>query len=139
MEKEYRQEIRRKQEKQLKEKEQLAERARRAKSRQVVIGPQGKNKLFVLNLLDNCPQCGEEVESSQELREGHLASCNDKSKIAAYARQLKEEKEKSEKKRKLKEAQDEVQNAQSWDYLGGRTTDLWLVCHQIMSLVTYFL
>jgi len=127
LEKEYRQEIRKKQEKQLKEKEQLQERAKRARSRQEDIGQKGKDKLFVLNLLDQCPRCGEELESKYDLRVEHLDNCNDKKKMAAYAKQLKEEQDLAEKKSKLKEKQEEVQNVQSWDYLGAKTTEMWLL------------
>lgn len=136
LEKEYRQEIRKKQEKQLKEKEQLQERERRAKSRQKgSMGATGKDKLFTLNLLDECPRCGEEVESSAELRETHLAECTDKKKIAAYAKKLKEEQDLAEKKSKAREAQEEAQNVSSWDYLGAKTADMWLLTEKQIKLM----
>lgn len=127
-EKEYRQEIRVKREKILKEKEQLAERERRAQSRQSKTDPRGKEKLFVMNLLDKCPRCGEEVdEDGFNLRLDHLKGCTDKGKIAAYAKQLKADEEAADAKKKQKEKEEEVQNVQSWEYLGGKTTEMWLL------------
>lgn len=127
-EREYRQEIRTKREKILKEKEQLADRERRANSRKTKDDPIGKEKLFVMNLLDQCPRCGEELdEDSSESRFDHLKNCRDKAKIQAYAKRLKNEQEISEAKKKLKDEEEEVQNAQSWEYLGGKTTEMWLL------------
>lgn len=127
-EKEYRQEIRVKREKILKEKEQLAERERRAQSRQSKTDPKGKEKLFVMNLLDQCPRCGDELEEDGfNIRFDHLKECKDKAKIAAYAKQLKEEEEIADAKKKQQEKEEEVQNVQSWEYLGGKTTEMWLL------------
>lgn len=127
-EREYRQEIRVKREKILKDKEQLAEREKRAQSRKTKTDPQGKEKLFVMNLLDHCPRCGEEVEEdSFNLRFDHLKDCKDKAKMAAYAKRLKEEEQISDAKKKLQAKEEEVQNVQSWEYLGGKTTEMWLL------------
>lgn len=127
-EREYRQEIRVKREKILKDKEQLAERERRAQSRQTKTDPRGKEKLFVMNLLDKCPRCGEELEeNSFDLRFEHLKGCNDKAKMAAYAKQLKKEEDVADAQKKLQEKEEEVQNIQSWEYLGGKTTEMWLL------------
>lgn len=127
-EREYRQEIRVKREKILKEKEQLAERERRAQSRQSKTDPHGKEKLFVMNLLDKCPRCGEELdEDGFNLRLDHLKGCKNKAKIAAYAKQLKQEEELADAKKKRQEKEEEVQNVQSWEYLGAKTTEMWLL------------
>ncbi|KAJ6630191.1 hypothetical protein Bhyg_16788 [Pseudolycoriella hygida] len=127
-EREYMQEIREKREKILKDKEQLAERERRAQSRQSKTDPHGKEKLFIMNLLDQCPRCGEEMdEDSFDVRFNHLKGCTNKAKIAAYAKRLKEEQEASDAKRKLQEMEEEVQNIQSWEYLGGKTSEMWLL------------
>jgi len=91
------------------------------------VGQSGKAQLFILNLLDECPKCGEEVESNEELRQTHLDECTDKRKIAAYAKKLKEEQETAEKKEKLKAAEDEARNMAAWEYSGGKITDLWLL------------
>ncbi|RHZ06718.1 hypothetical protein DYB31_013716, partial [Aphanomyces astaci] len=103
-EQEYRAAIRATQESKLKDKARKDERTKRASGRQIksddMGSTQGKETLFAMNLLDACPRCGDDdVDPTEDSRMSHLRTEN----------------------------QDEVQNAASWEFLGGKSSDMWLL------------
>ncbi|KAF0692057.1 Aste57867_16801 [Aphanomyces stellatus] len=130
-EKEYRAAIRASQEAKLQEKARRDERSKRASHRRQAVqddDTQGKEKLFVMNLLDVCPRCGDvDVDSSEDARVAHLDACVDVAKIKRHRAMVAETEQRNEARAAAAAKQDAVQNAASWAYLGAKSADMWLL------------
>ena len=83
-----------------------------------------------MGLVDHCPRCGRTVRgenvSETALRQ-HLSECNDKEKIAKFAR--KKEKKAVQKQATLSAAdkQEEMMLEKQWEYQGSQAGQLWML------------
>jgi hypothetical protein len=89
-----------------------------------------KLRLFVQGLLDACPRCGEEPGCAPEDREAHkehLRQCQDKIKIAKHQKKVRMEEARQADKEARATAQEDMQSLRTWEFLGGKEGELWLL------------
>eukprot|EP00039_Didymoeca_costata_P003332 m.66905 g.66905 ORF g.66905 m.66905 type:complete len:567 (-) comp11846_c0_seq1:272-1972(-) len=88
-----------------------------------------QEEAFCLGLVDACPRCGEDLSSFDdelEMRQ-HLMNCNDEKKIKAHTKKKAKEKVKEAKKQAQEDAQLDAQSTATWEMLGGKTEQLWML------------
>jgi len=103
---------------------------RRAESqRRRGAGNVNDEQVFLLGLDDSCPRCGEFFGKgySEEDKRDHLRNCTDSAKHKAHAKEKRKVEEKSNAKEKVAEKQADIQAKATWEVLGGRTDQLWLL------------
>ena len=120
-----RREVKEEQERRLKTREAKQRRASRMSGR----GGFDEEKAFLMGLVDCCPRCGESFEGypDEETQRLHLMDCTDTRKHAAHSEKKAAEAKKQEEKQKKLDAQESVQTAAVWSFLGGETSQLWIL------------
>lgn len=91
--------------------------------------PLQAEKLFVRNLLDECPRCGFNPPQSADFESlsMHLKGCNDKRAHEAHRRSQAAAAAAREAKERREDADVEAQNLAAWQFLGGSTESMWLL------------
>ena len=88
---------------------------------------QQAEKLFVQQLRDECPRCGQGCKADEVERRLHLRSCTDAKAHAAHAEDEANVGEVRARRAALTEAQDEVGNLAAWRLLGARADAAWML------------
>ncbi|KAL3897016.1 MAG: hypothetical protein SGPRY_013143, partial [Prymnesium sp.] len=120
-------------EKRLKQREASAARSQRAARKEAPMSDEARQKhaekLFVRNLLDECPRCGFTPPQSADFESlsMHLKGCNDKRAHEAHRRTQAAAAAAREAKERREDADVEAQNLAAWQFLGGSTESMWLL------------
>lgn len=91
-----------------------------------------KLRLFVQGLVDACPRCGEEPGCAPEDREAHkehLRQCQDEDKISKHQKKIRVEEARQAEKEARATAQEDMQSLRTWEFLGGKEGELWLLTY----------
>jgi len=91
-----------------------------------------EEQVFLLGLDDGCPRCGEFFGKgySEEDKREHLRTCTDTIKHKAHAKEKKKLVEKAVQREVKSNKQVDAQAQATWEVLGGRTDQLWLLSEE---------
>jgi len=92
-------------------------------------GGADEESVFLLGLEDCCPRCGEFFGRglTEEDKREHLRNCTDEAAHVAHAKAKKKNVENEAKKESAASKQAGAQAKATWEVLGGRTDQLWLL------------
>lgn len=80
---------------------------------------------FAKGLTTTCPRCGEGDFERTADQAAHLLQCTDKAAHRAYKRKRQDEEAATSAKAAKTDAQDAATSRAAFDFLGGRTQDVW--------------
>lgn len=102
---------------------------RRAARQSRSLSAEEEERAFLMGLVDCCPRCGEVFEGypDEESQRQHLTDCMDDKKHAEHQSKKAEKRKIEESKLAKQNAQEMAQSKAQWDFLGGKTSQLWLL------------
>lgn len=111
------------------------EKRRRAQRLKRGTGDVDNEAAFILGLVDCCPRCGDMLEEfSDEEARRHLMDCSDTTKHKAHAAKVMEKKKQEEAKAAKAAKQEAAQDMATWQFLGAKTSQLWLLDDEQLRL-----
>lgn len=118
----------------LKAEQERRQKAIQTKKRRAMKSASSLNRMeeesaFIMGLIDCCPRCGELLEGypTEEEQRQHLMECNDVSKHKEFKAVKEKDIQVKARKEELQSKQDSVQTHATWQFLGGKQSQLWLL------------